>query len=81
MFSNKIWLSSPTMHGDEMKYMMQAYESNWMSTEGENLGEIEKSICEKMGCGYEETWRLDISGNIIGDNFTECGSMEQQGFF
>lgn len=36
-FKNKIWLASPTMHGDEMKYMSQAYETNWMSTVGENI--------------------------------------------
>ena len=41
-FENKVWLSSPTMHGDEMKYITQAYETNWMSTVGENINEIEK---------------------------------------
>ena len=34
-FESKVWLSSPTMHGDELKYMTQAYETNWMSTVGE----------------------------------------------
>ena len=33
-FNNRIWLSSPTMHGDELRYMSEAYESNWMSTVG-----------------------------------------------
>ena len=42
VFSKKVWLSTPTMHGDEMKYVKEAYESNWMSTEGANLSEIEK---------------------------------------
>lgn len=50
--SKRIWLSSPTMHGSEMKYMAQAYESNWMSTEGENLRQIERIVCEKVGCRY-----------------------------
>ena len=40
------------MHGDEMKYITQAYETNWMSTVGENINEIEKLICEKVGCQY-----------------------------
>lgn len=35
-FENKIWLSSPTMHGDELKYVTEAYETNWMSTVGKN---------------------------------------------
>lgn len=49
-FKNKIWLSSPTMHGDELKYITEAYESNWMSTVGTNINEAEKMICEKVGC-------------------------------
>lgn len=40
------------MHGDEIKYMRQAYETNWMSTVGENINEVEKSIREYMGCKY-----------------------------
>ena len=51
-FKNKIWLSSPTMHGDELKYMKEAYEKNWMSTVGENINEVEKLICKKVGCQY-----------------------------
>lgn len=51
-FKNKIWLSSPTMHGDEMKYVQQAYDTNWMSTVGENINEIERTACEKIGCKY-----------------------------
>ena len=49
-FEKKIYLSSPTMHGDELKYMQEAYETNWMSTVGANLNEIEKRVCEKIGC-------------------------------
>ena len=51
-FKNKIWLSSPTMHGDELKYMKEAYEKNWMSPVGENINEVEKLICKKVGCQY-----------------------------
>lgn len=28
-FENKVWLSSPTMHGDELKYITEAYETNF----------------------------------------------------
>lgn len=48
-FETKLWLSSPTMHGDEMKYITEAYETNWMSTVGENLDEIERLVSEKLG--------------------------------
>ena len=51
-FKNKIWLSSPTMHGPELEYIKEAYESNWMSTVGENIDEAEKAVCEKVGCKY-----------------------------
>ena len=48
----KIWLSSPTMHGDELKYVTEAYETNWMSTVGANINEVERLACEKSGCKY-----------------------------
>ena len=51
-FKNKIWLSSPTMHGEELKYVTEAYETNWMSTVGANINEIERIVCEKLGCGH-----------------------------
>lgn len=51
-FKDKIWLSSPTMHGEELKYITEAYETNWMSTVGKNINEIERMICEKVGCKY-----------------------------
>ncbi len=51
-FEKKVWLSSPTMHGEELKYMMEAYETNWMSTIGENINEAERQACEKIGCQY-----------------------------
>lgn len=51
-FEKKIWLSSPTMHGDELKYMTEAYYTNWMSTVGENITEAERLIREKIGCKY-----------------------------
>ena len=50
-FEQKLWLSSPTMHGDELKYMTEAYETNWMSTVGKNIDEIERIVAEKLGCG------------------------------
>lgn len=51
-FESKVWLSSPTMHGEEIKYVQEAYETNWMSTVGENINEAERLVCEKIGCRY-----------------------------
>ena len=49
---SKVWLSSPTMHGEEIKYVIEAYETNWMSTVGANINEVERMTCEKIGCKY-----------------------------
>lgn len=51
-FKKKIYLSSPTMHGEELKFMTEAYDTNWMSTVGKNIDEIEKTVSEKLGCKY-----------------------------
>lgn len=51
-FERKVWLSTPTMHGEEIEYVNGAYNTNWMSTVGENIDEIEKALAEKTGCGY-----------------------------
>ena len=40
------------MHGDELEYIKEAYETNWMSTVGKNINEVERLICEKVGCKY-----------------------------
>ena len=48
-FESKVWLASPTMHGEEMKYITEAYETNWMSTVGENINEVEKIAAEQAG--------------------------------
>lgn len=51
-FIKKVWLSSPTMHGEELKYVTEAYETNWMSTVGKNIDEAERITCAKVGCKY-----------------------------
>lgn len=51
-FENKLWLSSPTMHGDEQRWVDEAIQTNWVSTVGENINIIEKQIAEYIGCKY-----------------------------
>ena len=51
-FESKVWLSSPTMHGEELNYMTEAFETNWMSTIGANINEVERMAAEKVGCKY-----------------------------
>ena len=51
-FEDKIWLSSPTMHGEEQIWVDEAIRTNWVSTVGANINEIEHMIAEKVGCKY-----------------------------
>lgn len=51
-FEERVWLASPTMHGEELKYMKEAYDTNWMTTIGQNINEIERLVSEKMGCQH-----------------------------
>ncbi len=51
-FEKKVYLSSPTMHGEELRYMTEAYETNWMSTVGANINELEKQVCQILGCRH-----------------------------
>ncbi len=51
-FEKKVWLSSPTMHGEELKYITEAYETNWMSTVGANINEVERIAAEKAEVKY-----------------------------
>lgn len=43
-FENKVWLASPTMHGQELKFMKEAYDTNWMTTAGSNINALEEQI-------------------------------------
>lgn len=51
-FEKKLWLSSPTMHGDEQKWVDEAITTNWVSTVGENINEVEQQIAEFVGVKY-----------------------------
>ena len=48
-FENRVWLASPTMHGEEQKWINDAFEKNWITTAGENINVVEKQIAEKIG--------------------------------
>ena len=48
-FQKKVWLSTPTMHGEEQKWVDEAIRTNWVSTVGENINEVERLTAEKIG--------------------------------
>jgi len=49
-FEQKVWLATPTMHGDEMKYIQEAFDTNWITTAGTNINASEKQVAEMIGC-------------------------------
>lgn len=51
-FEKKVWLSTPTMHGDEQHWVDDAITTNWVSTVGANINEVERMTAEKIGRKY-----------------------------
>ena len=85
-FENKIWLSSPTMHGDEQKWVNDAFEKNWITTAGENVNEVEKLVAEYTGVKYAValscgTASLHLSTKLAGEKLygqpkPNCGTLQ-----
>lgn len=48
-FEKKVWLSSPTIHGEELAFVKEAIETNWVSTVGANINELERMTAEYTG--------------------------------
>lgn len=51
-FEKKVWLASPTMHGEELEFVKDAYFTNLMSTVGENINEVERIAAQRAGVKY-----------------------------
>ena len=51
-FPQRVWLSLPTMHGDEQRWVDEAIQTNWVSTVGQNINEVEKEMADYIGTGY-----------------------------
>ncbi len=51
-FASKLWLASPTMHGDEQRWVQDAFDKNWITTAGENINEVERQMAEYIGVGH-----------------------------
>ena len=51
-FTSKLWLASPTMHGDEQRWVQDAFDKNWITTAGENINEVERQMAEYIGVNY-----------------------------
>lgn len=51
-FDNKVWLASPTMHGEEQDFIKEAFDTNWVAPLGPNVNEFEKEIAKYVGIGH-----------------------------
>lgn len=85
-FEKKIWLSSPTMHGDEQNWVNDAFEKNWITTAGENVNEVEKIVAEYAGVKYAValscgTASLHLATKLAGEKLygqakPNCGTLQ-----
>ena len=84
-FPSRVWLSSPTMHGDEQRWVDEAIQTNWVSTVGRNIDEIEKKIADYVGCRYAVglsagTAALHLATKLAGERLygqarPDCGTL------
>lgn len=51
-FENKVWLSSPTMYGEEKKFVQEAFDTNWIAPLGPNVNEFEKELASYVKIGH-----------------------------
>ena len=51
-FETKLWLASPTMHGDEQRWVDEAIRTNWVSTVGANIDAVEEQLAKYVGVQY-----------------------------
>ncbi len=73
-FEKKIWLSSPTMHGEEQRWVDEAIRTNWVSTVGENINEIGETTSgihrlQVRSCAVFGTAALHLATKLAGKNF------------
>lgn len=52
MEGKKIYLSSPTMHGEEQKFIQEAFDTNWVAPLGPNVNAFEKEMAEYVGIAH-----------------------------
>lgn len=87
----KLWLSSPTMHGEEEKWVTRAIRENWVSTVGENIDEIESEMKQYVGCAEAValscgTSSLHLATKLAGEKLygqprPDCGTLKGKRVF
>ena len=52
MEKKRIYLSSPTMHGEEQAFINEAFATNWVAPLGPNVNALEKDMAAYLGSGH-----------------------------
>lgn len=52
MARKRIYLSSPTTHGEEQAFVKEAFDTNWVAPLGPHVNALEKEVAEYTGCGH-----------------------------
>lgn len=52
MMGKRIYLASPTMHGEEQQFIQEAFDTNWVAPLGKNVDEFEKEMAGYLGIGH-----------------------------
>ncbi|MDE7009186.1 MAG: DegT/DnrJ/EryC1/StrS family aminotransferase, partial [Lachnospiraceae bacterium] len=52
MSTKRIYLSCPTMHGEEQAFVKEAFDTNWVAPLGPNVNQFEKELADRVGVGH-----------------------------
>ena len=74
----RIYLSSPTMHGDEQRFVKEAFDTNWVAPLGPNVNTFEQEMAQYTGCGYAAalssgTAAIHLGLKLLGVEQGGCG--------
>ena len=72
MAEKRIYLSSPTMHGEEQAFIKEAFDTNWVAPLGPNVNNFEKELAAYTGAGHAAalsagTAAIHLALRILGD--------------
>lgn len=85
---SRIWLSSPHMGGNELKYVKEAFDTNWIAPLGPNVDHFEKELGEYLGVKHVAALSsgtaaihlalillgVKAGDEVIAQSFTFCGT-------
>ena len=64
--NRRIYLSPPHLDGRERELLLQAYDSNWITTLGPQVDAFEQEMCRKLGVGHAAALASGTAGLHLG---------------